>query len=162
MNKILNLAGIISLSVLAACSTKSVDKATEINDIEQQSVDRTAVTLMPVSTDGKVIELTDAQLVSPGTQVSQLTVLDFNAVWCGPCRQLAPVIEEMAEKYKGRATFISIDVDKYGDLFEAYNLGRSVPAVVFLAPGKDKKVYVGTSDLLPADKLETIINGYLK
>lgn len=162
MNRITVLTGILSLLVFAGCSTKSVDKASGINDIEQQGVDASAVTVMPSSSDGKVIELSDAELVAPGTPVSQLTVLDFNAVWCGPCRQLAPVVEEMAKKYQGKATFISIDVDKYGDLFEAYNLGNSIPSVVFLAPGKDSKVYVGTNDLLPAENFESIINGFLE
>lgn len=95
-------------------------------------------------------------------KVEQLTVLDFNAVWCGPCRNLAPVLEQMAEKYKGRVTFISIDVDKFGSLFEAFKLGSSIPAVVFITPDGERKVYIGTGELLPDTAFEAIIDANLK
>ena len=89
-------------------------------------------------------------------------LVDFSAVWCGPCRNLAPVLEQMAEKYKGRVTFISVDVDKYGSLFEAFNVGSSIPAVVFLSPDGERKVYVGTGELLPYTAFEAIIVANLK
>ena len=78
-----------------------------------------------------------------------------------PCRQLTPVLEELAAKYDGKVTFVSVDVDKYGDLFEAYNLGTSIPAVLFLYPDGSKKSYIGTGDLLPADKFEALIDAAL-
>ena len=39
-------------------------------------------------------------------------VVDFNATWCGPCRMLAPVLEDVSEKYEGRVSFFSVDVDE--------------------------------------------------
>lgn len=161
MKKII-FCGIAAILALASCNSKNAGDTVETANAPQAQETTQPALTAPVATDGKVIELTDASAIAPDMKVEQLTVLDFNAVWCGPCRQLAPVIEEMAKKYQGKATFISIDVDKYGDLFEAYNLGNSIPSVVFLAPGKESKVYVGTNDLLPAENFETIINGFLE
>lgn len=161
MKKLLFISAIASALVFGACSTKSADNATEINNIENAASDKNDVTIAPVATDGKVIELKDAALFAPGVKVDQLTVLDFNAVWCGPCRQLAPVLEEMAEKYKGRATFVSVDVDSLGELFEAYNMGQSIPAVLFIRPDGTTQKYVGTNELLPAESFSAIIEANL-
>ena len=156
MKKIIALTGILSMLALSSCSTGGADRTAAKDETEQH-----AEAVMPVSTDGKVITLTDASQVLPVASVSQLTILDFNAVWCGPCRQLTPVIDDLAKKYQGRATFISIDVDRIGDLFEAYNLGKSIPAVVILPPGRNARIYIGTSDLLPAERFDSIISGFL-
>ena len=132
---------------LASCGGNQTTQTTE-------TVAKTA----PVATDGKVIELEDAAALTPGVKVEQLTVVDFNAVWCGPCRQLAPVLEEMAAKYQGKVTFISVDVDKFGDLFGAYEMGDAIPAVLFLKPDGTSFKKIGTGDLMPAENFEKIIN----
>ena len=151
----------LAVAALASCSTKSNDKATEINELEAQQVEQSVVAVAPVATDGKVIELTNPTLLPVGVNVEQLTVVDFNAVWCGPCRQLAPVLEQMAEKYKGKATFISVDVDNYPELFKAYQMGNAIPAVLILRPDGKTLKYIGTDDLLPAEKFEAIIDANL-
>lgn len=112
--------------------------------------------------DGTVHELTDASLYAPGVKVPNLTVLDFNAVWCPPCRMLNPVLEEMAEKYNGKVTFVSIDVDTFGPLFMAYQVGELIPVVVFLKPDGSMSYTVGTSELLPASAFESKIDGLLQ
>jgi len=142
-----------------SCSARNGEKAEEVAKTEADCT--VPVAVAPVAADGKVIELDDASLLAPGVKVSQLTVVDFNAVWCGPCRQLAPVVEEAAEKYRGKVTFISVDVDKYGDLMDAYHLGNSIPVVLFIKPDGTSFHYVGTSDLLPAEKFDKLIESNL-
>lgn len=116
----------------------------------------------PVARDGKVIELKKSSDIRPGSKVKQLTVIDFNAAWCGPCRQLNPVLKEMAEKYKGKVTFISVDIDRYQDLFIEYRLGNAIPAVLFLLPDGTTRKYIGTAELLPASSFEAQIKAALK
>lgn len=161
MKKIAFFAAASALVLAASCSTKSTQEADAAAEAVEQETVNSTVAVAPVATDGKVLELTDASLVAPGVNVEQLTVIDFNAVWCGPCRQLTPVLEEMAAKYAGKATFISVDVDKFPELFEAYNVGNSIPAVVILSTDGKRQDYVGTAELLPAESFQAIIDSKL-
>ena len=61
-------------------------------------------------------------------------VVDFNATWCGPCRMLAPVLEEISEKYAGKASFYSVDVDESPELAAQYRVS-SVPCLVLIKNG---------------------------
>ncbi len=56
---------------------------------------------------------------------------------------------------------MSVDVDKFGELFESYKLGQSIPAVLFIYPDGHTAKYVGTGDLLPASKFEALIDAAL-
>lgn len=157
MKKIAIVFASAAMMLAGACTSKETDKTVPQEDGQAQP----ATEVVANQGDGKVVELTDAKQYAPGVKVSQLTILDFNAVWCGPCRQLTPVLEELASKYAGRVTFVSVDVDKYGELFEAYKLGQSIPAVLFLYPDGRTAQYVGTGDLLPASKFEALVDAAL-
>lgn len=157
MNKLIYLFTASALILSCACTSKQAEQtATETPTPDEASSEYAAP-----QNSGKVLELTDANEYAPGVKVPQLTILDFNAVWCGPCRQLTPVVEELAIKYQGRVTFVSVDVDKFGDLFTAYDLGQSIPVVLFLYPDGTRKSYVGTGDLLPGNKFEALIEAAL-
>lgn len=145
---------------LAACTPKGADN-TQQTETPAQEARAAASQYAPMADDGKVMVLEDSNIYAPGVKVPQLTVLDFNAVWCGPCRQLAPVLDELAIKYEGRVTFVSVDVDKFGGLFDAYRMGDAIPAVLFLFPDGSQKRYIGTGDLLPGNKFEALIDAAL-
>ena len=72
---------------------------------------------------------------------SGVSMVDFWASWCGPCKMLSPVIENLAEKYEGRVTVGKVNVDDEPDLAMRFGV-MSIPTVVFLKDGKefDRKV----------------------
>ncbi len=58
-------------------------------------------------------------------------IIDFYATWCGPCKALMPVIEQLAEAYKGKIKVLKVDVDKNDALARAANI-RSIPTLFFI------------------------------
>ncbi len=161
--KITALAAMAAL-MLASCAQKGAEntEAADAAATEQPAAEAPAANAALPAGNGEVVTLTDAAMLAPGTVADRLLVVDFNAVWCGPCRQLAPVMEEMAKKYADKATFVSVDIDKYGELMAAYDLGNAIPVVLFIKPDGTREHYVGTGDLLPADKFEALIAKNLK
>ncbi len=84
-------------------------------------------------------------------------VIDFYADWCGPCKRVAPIMDEMAKKYKGKVKIYKINVDKERKLASVFQV-RSIPAVLF-SPLKGKPMMqVG---LLPHDTYVKIIEEQL-
>lgn len=80
-------------------------------------------------------------------------LLDFWATWCGPCRMLAPVVEEIAEKYEGRVKVGKIDVDDQPELANAFNVS-SIPTLVLIKNGEVADTAVG---YMPAEKIEQML-----
>ena len=86
------------------------------------------------------LEVTDAnfeELVNAGKPM----VLDFWAEWCGPCRMVSPIIDELATEYEGKVTIGKMDVDNNNDLVAQFGI-RNIPTVLFFKEGKlvDKQV----------------------
>ena len=73
---------------------------------------------------------------------SGLVVVDYTASWCGPCRVIAPFIDQLAEEYQGRARVVKIDLDKNKESAKKYGV-RSIPAVLFFKNGEIVENLVG-------------------
>ena len=73
---------------------------------------------------------------------SEVAVIDFSATWCGPCKMLAPVLEEVSEEYAGKVNFFNVDVDENPDLAMQYKI-MNIPALVVLKKGEKVDTQVG-------------------
>ena len=84
-------------------------------------------------------------------------VIDFWAEWCGPCRMVAPIIDELAAEYEGRAVIGKCDVEENDDITMKYGV-RNIPTIVFLKGGQlvDKQVGAASKDALKA-KIEKLL-----
>lgn len=78
-------------------------------------------------------------------------VIDFWAEWCGPCRMIAPIVEELAAEYEGKVVIAKCDVDSNDDVAAEYKV-RNIPTLVFLKDGQlvDKHVGAISKDALKA------------
>lgn len=86
---------------------------------------------------------------------SELPVLvDFFATWCGPCKMIAPVIEDIAEKYKGKVKVVKLNVDEENELAMKYQI-MSIPTLVLFKEGKVVSTKVGLSS---KSEIEDMIN----
>lgn len=84
-------------------------------------------------------------------------VLDFSATWCGPCKKIAPIIEELAGEYAGKVNIGKCDVDENDDLTSKYGI-RNVPTVLFIKNGEvvDKHVGAATKSVF-VEKIEALL-----
>ena len=90
-------------------------------------------------------------------QAKQPVLVDFWATWCGPCRMLAPVIEELADEYDGKLIVGKIDVDECPELAAEFGVS-GIPMVVLFQNGEIAETMIGYR---PKDYYVEILNNYL-
>ena len=84
-------------------------------------------------------------------------LVDFYADWCGPCKMMAPVVDALAEKMKGKADVVKVNVDKESALANKFGV-ISIPCFVFFKNGEKVDTLIGGQ---PDNKLEETLNKYL-
>jgi thioredoxin 1 len=95
-----------------------------------------------------IIEATAADFKKEVLESEQKVLVDFNAEWCGPCKMLAPILEEFAEE-NSDIKIVSVNIDDEAELAEEYEVS-SIPCLVLFEGGKEVKRSVG---LIPKAKL---------
>ncbi|XP_055384977.1 thioredoxin-2-like [Condylostylus longicornis] len=88
---------------------------------------------------------------------NKLVVLDFFANWCGPCKTLAPKIEEYAKQFESNILIIKIDVDDLEEIAMEYEIS-SMPTLIFIKSGEELERFSGSS----TDTLEKLINQHVE
>jgi thioredoxin len=106
--------------------------------------------------NGKPVVLTDATFEHTVAS-SPVTVVDFWAAWCGPCRMVAPIIDQLAEEYAGRVTFGKLNVDENPVVSNAFQI-QSIPSLLIFKNGKLVDGLVGAA---PRQLIESRITPYL-
>lgn len=88
-------------------------------------------------------EFTDANFQETVLNSDKLSMIDFWAEWCGPCRAIGPVVEELSKEYDGKVNIGKVDVDKNPELSVQYGI-TSIPAILFVKGGKVVDKLVGS------------------
>ena len=90
----------------------------------------------------KPITLTDDNFEQEVIKSDKPVLIDFWAVWCGPCKIIAPVVEELAKEYEGKAKIGKLDVDENQQTSIKYGV-RSIPTLLIFKNGKVKDTIIG-------------------
>jgi len=102
----------------------------------------------------KAVELTDSNFAELIGNSEGPVLVDFWAEWCGPCKMIGPVVEEIASEYEGKALIAKVDVDSNPVISDKFGI-RSIPTLLFFKNGElvDKVIGVNPKNIL-TQKLE--------
>jgi thioredoxin 1 len=103
------------------------------------------------------IEITDSNFEEVVMKSNKPVMIDFWAEWCGPCRMVAPIVEEMSEEFYGKAVIGKLDVDNNPNISSMFSI-RSIPTMLFFKDGKVVDKIVGAA---PKNMLTQKLNAQL-
>ncbi len=171
---------LLALAVTAGCGKKKPQKQLEETNTEQteqgatedraeaQEEDSAPGAVEPDTRHGELItQLTketfpqkvfDYRQQEAEFQGDLPCIIDFYADWCGPCKQLEPILRELAGEYKGKINVYRVDVDDERELAMSFGI-RGIPALLFVPTEGEPQMLVG---LQPKEKLEEAIAEVLK
>ncbi len=103
------------------------------------------------------VEFTDSNFEELALKSTKPVIVDFWAEWCGPCRMVGPLIDELATEYEGKAIIGKVDVDANSGISSQFNV-RSIPTILFIKNGEvvDKSVGAVPKAAL-VEKLEALL-----
>ena len=101
------------------------------------------------------LKLNSENFESEVLNANETVLVDFYADWCGPCKMMAPVIEELAEELQGKAKVGKINVDESTDTATQYDV-MSIPTIIIFKNGKEVKRFIGVRD--KQELLKEVVN----
>lgn len=107
---------------------------------------------------GEVIQLTDANFDEEVMNTSLPTLTDFWAAWCGPCKMIAPIVEQLAEEYEGKLKVTKLDVDQNPTVATRFGV-MSIPTLILFKGGEAVERLVG---YMPKERLLERIKPHLE
>jgi thioredoxin len=110
---------------------------------------------LPLSTKSEVTPKADQYTLDQFKQMSasdKKVLFDFYAPWCGPCKQMMPILEQIGKEYKGQVTIIKIDIDQNKDLVRTLGIDE-IPFFKLFKEGKESGNYIGQMDKASFDRI---------
>ena len=133
---LLSAVGVLLLIGVNSCDNKKTTSSKSVSSSEEVSLEK-----------------------SRSNDSGKIVLIDFFATWCGPCKAMTPVMEEMEKKYGDRIEFKRVDVDQEPELAQKYNV-QAIPTLVFLSA--DDEVIDIIQGYHDANQMDEIMNEILK
>lgn len=153
------IAVMLGLTILpTSCRTKNEKKTTiekEQKNKEDKKMNVKELTLESFKNNIMDYEANPTEWKFKGERPA---VIDFYAVWCGPCKATAPILDSLAKEYNGKVDFYKVDVDKQQELSAMFGI-RSIPSLLFIPKEGKPQMQVGAMD---HTQLENAIKSILK
>ena len=103
-----------------------------------------------------IVNVTDANFATEIQQMQGLALVDFWAVWCGPCQAIAPVVDQLADQYQGKLKVAKLDTDANQETAVKFNV-RSIPTIMFFKGGKKVDSVIGNQQEVIRNKLRGLL-----
>lgn len=91
---------------------------------------------------GNVLEIKDFNFEEEVLLAEELVIVEFFALWCAPCRMIAPVLEEISQEYQGKVKVVKVNIDENSLTAANYKI-LSIPAILFFKNGEIKETIIG-------------------
>lgn len=158
-NFMLIVASLLMIITVTACGGSSDKTSGSVSSTTSDVVEtQSSVPADEAVSDSLVQEQENEAQALDAKSDKKLVVLDFFATWCGPCKAMAPAMEQMEKKYAGKIEFRKIDVDQEPELAQQYNI-TGVPTIVVLSA--DGKILDSTVGLQTVDELDKMFSALL-
>jgi thioredoxin 1 len=123
----------------------------ELEKIKQKKIDQLQRAIRKITASENVVTLTDSTFDKAVNNASSPILVDFWAEWCMPCRMMAPVIDELANDYAGKALFAKINIDENPQTSERFNI-VSIPFFVVFKNGRPVEQILGAVGRKPLEE----------
>ena len=142
-------------AAVAQTDNTSADKPAKAKTEKKQDKEKLEpITLTQEEFAKKIFDYNDTTMIYKGKKPA---IVDFYADWCGPCKRLSPILDQLLEEYDGAFIVYKVNVDNNKDLARALQV-RNIPTLLYLVPKQQPKRSMG---LLTKDQLKEIIDKYL-
>ena len=156
MNKTILFFLALVLAATTACGRGSSNN----NPVKEET--------MATEGNGKVIHLTKAEFLAKvynfeknpeewKYEGDKPAIVDFYATWCGPCKMMSPILDEISKEYEGKINVYKVNVDKEADLASVFGI-RSIPSLLFVPMKKEPSMVQGA---MPKNELKKLVDDIL-